>query len=62
MEFEVQGHWLSRADFMDGKVDEIAFTFAFMMNVSCQDKEALLELLRETAKEVMEIATRPELP
>jgi len=50
--------WLSRGDFNDSLIDEVAFSIAFASGLGCRDKEAALEALREEAKDIIEIVKR----
>lgn len=52
---------ISRDDFGNNLEDEIAFDLAFLMGTGCGTKEALLEAVYETAREVIAKA-RQELP
>jgi prophage DNA circulation protein len=53
-EIYFNGITLSRSDFEDTLEDRIAFDIAFTAGVYCRDKEAALELLRDTAAEIVE--------
>lgn len=61
LEIVVNSIPLSRKDFNDCLVDRVAFDIAFASAVLCRDKEALLELLRQNAQEIIDrVRNTPE--
>lgn len=52
---------LSRSDFADTLTDRVAFDIAFASAVRCSDKDALLDLLRHNAQEIIDrVRTTPD--
>lgn len=51
---------ISREDFGNNLEDEIAFDLAFLIGTGCGTKEALLEAVYETAREIIAKVRRTE--